>query len=143
MPSRPDFNTEYVIVNRQTGTVLDLDRGRSSNGTSIYGYQVYGTRNPSNPIPTNRRWRILSLNTGNMSDPVIIQNVGTGTVLDLDCRTGANNGNRLLGWTMGIQPLKNNQLWHIVESITENGYFSPVAKSLILGLIGLKSSVMR
>jgi hypothetical protein len=123
MSSRPDFNTEYVIVNRQTGTVLDLDRGRSANGTPICGYQVYGTRNISNPIPTNRRWRILSLNTGNTYDPVFIQNVGTGTVLDLDCRTGANNGNRLHGWAMRVHPLKNNQLWHIVEAVTENGYF--------------------
>jgi len=97
----------YLLENVASRTFLDLDSGKTANGTRVQGWQFFA----NNPC---QQW-ILSIDPN--SRYYYIQNVASRTFLDLDGGKTAN-GTRLQGWaqqgpTSSAQP--NQLFWFSLE----------------------------
>ncbi|KAI0893049.1 carbohydrate-binding module family 13 protein [Annulohypoxylon nitens] len=96
----------WVIRNVQSNTNLDLYLGGGENGTKITGWAGPETNN----INKHQLWYLVTADdTGSV---FLIQNVGTGTYVDLN-NGNATNGAKISGWTGSVQQKNPNQLWRL------------------------------
>ncbi|KAI1086702.1 carbohydrate-binding module family 13 protein [Rostrohypoxylon terebratum] len=94
----------WVIRNVQSNTNLDLYLGGSANGTKITGW----AGPEKNNINKHQLWYLVTADdTGNV---YMIQNVGTGTYVDLNGGNAAN-GAKITGWSGSVRQKNPNQLW--------------------------------
>ncbi|RYP14270.1 hypothetical protein DL765_006499 [Monosporascus sp. GIB2] len=96
----------WMIRNVKTGTYIDLYNGGSSNGTKITGWSGGNNGNQ------HQLWRLVS------ADPsgrvLMIQNIGTGTYIDLLNGNPANLA-QISGWEGHIESRNPHQLWRILR----------------------------
>ncbi|KAI1451580.1 carbohydrate-binding module family 13 protein [Annulohypoxylon moriforme] len=96
----------WVIRNVQSNTNLDLYLGGSENGTKITGWGGDETNN----INLHQLWYLVTADdTGSV---FLIQNVGTGTYVNLNDGNAAN-GAAISGWAGSVEKKDPNQLWRL------------------------------
>ncbi|KAI0420650.1 hypothetical protein EKO27_g5833 [Xylaria grammica] len=94
----------YKLINVQSKTCIDLTNGDASNGNPIIG-QVNQANNP------NQLWRLVSADLSGRV--VMIQNIGTGTYIDLAGGSSVNS-TKIQGWAGTVQEKNPNQLWRVL-----------------------------
>ncbi|KAI1138464.1 carbohydrate-binding module family 13 protein [Hypoxylon sp. FL0543] len=98
----------WVIRNVQTSTNLDLYLGGKDNGTKITGWAGATTDNTN----SHQLWRLVT------ADPAgrvfMIQNVGTGTYVDLYNGSSANS-TKITGWAGVVESKNHHQLWRVMR----------------------------
>ncbi|KAI1282354.1 carbohydrate-binding module family 13 protein [Xylaria sp. FL0933] len=94
----------WKLRNIKSGTYVELDDGKSANGTTIQGWQ----KKENN----NQLFRLVSADP--MGRVFMIQNVASGTYIDLLNGNPANS-TKITGWA-GILEIKNaHQLWRVLR----------------------------
>jgi len=97
----------YTIKNRGSGTFADLSGGSDACGAQVHGWND-GTTDANTSL--NQRWLISPV--AGLLGVYTIQNVHTGTFVDLsDGRT--HNGTKIHGWKLENGKFKLNQQWAI------------------------------
>ncbi|KAH7014616.1 ricin B lectin domain-containing protein [Microdochium trichocladiopsis] len=96
----------YFLINQATGTALDLYNGGQENGTQITGW-ANGPASKTNP---HQLWRLVTADAN--SDVVMIQNIGTGTYVDLYLG-GSQNSTKITGWAGNLAEENTHQLWKV------------------------------
>ncbi|KAK6071982.1 hypothetical protein SCUP234_09471 [Seiridium cupressi] len=99
----------YMIKNLATGTYIVLPNGGKDSGTPIVGWQGGNTSND------HQRWRFITADP-DTGEVVMIQNVGTGTFIDL-YNGGSANSTKILGWAgePGVNAANTPQQWKVVS----------------------------
>ncbi|KAH7029458.1 ricin B lectin domain-containing protein [Microdochium trichocladiopsis] len=95
----------YWLINQATGTALDLLNASKENGTQINGW----TTGDGKPNPT-QLWRLVTTNANGAV--VMIQNVGSGTFVDLYLGNAADR-TKITGWAGNIAEENPHQLWRV------------------------------
>ncbi|KAI0425939.1 carbohydrate-binding module family 13 protein [Xylaria sp. FL1042] len=93
----------WKLRNVQTGTYVDLDDGKSANGTAIQGWQKLENN--------NQLFRLISADP--MGRAIMIQNVASGTYIDLFNGNSANL-TKITGWAGNIESKNTHQLWRML-----------------------------
>ena len=121
--SGPIFGLNYVIVNRATGTVADLNKSSSDDGTPIQGWHL-STSYDNSKVPTNRWWCLLQPQSSVQSPTLVakIQSVAAGTVFDLDPNQTTDDACDVEGWKIKSSGSDSTQIWQIEESFFDRGY---------------------
>ncbi|KAI1396500.1 carbohydrate-binding module family 13 protein [Hypoxylon fuscum] len=97
----------WVIRNVHTNTNMDLYNGGNDNGAKINGWA--GGEATTND---HQLWRLVTADTNGRV--FMIQNVGTGTYVDLLNGNSANS-TQIGGWAGDIQSKNPHQLWRILH----------------------------
>jgi hypothetical protein len=98
------------LLNYGTGSALDLDNGRTTNGTNVIGWQYHGGK--------NQQWRLRKVAFSGAWSTWKLENVQSGTLLDLT-EGNRGNGTRIQGWSGSTTSADNkNQLWRLVTADT-------------------------
>ncbi|KAK5636637.1 hypothetical protein RRF57_012349 [Xylaria bambusicola] len=95
----------WKLINVATKTVVDLAFGGANNGNPIIGQENQANNN-------NQLWHLVSADP--LGRVVMIQNIGTGTYIDLFNGSSANL-TKITGWAGSIQDKNPNQLWRILR----------------------------
>ncbi|KAI1094297.1 carbohydrate-binding module family 13 protein [Rostrohypoxylon terebratum] len=120
------------FLNYGTGSALDLSKAGRDNGTSVIGYQFHGGENQQwrlhkvdkssvwpkwvieNTYSTNNHqlWYLVTADTAGRV--FRIQNVGTGTYVDL-LNGSSDNGTKISGWSGSVEAKNPHQLWRVLR----------------------------
>ncbi|KAI2464250.1 carbohydrate-binding module family 13 protein [Annulohypoxylon bovei var. microspora] len=98
----------WVIRNVETNTNLDLYNGGKENKTKITGWAGAEAEN-SNP---HQLWYLVTAD--DEGRVFMIQNVGTGTYVDLFNGNSANS-TQITGWAGQVERKNPHQLWRILH----------------------------
>ncbi|KAJ3576851.1 hypothetical protein NPX13_g3570 [Xylaria arbuscula] len=103
----------WKLHNVQSKTVVDLAFGGAKNGNPIIG-QVNEDNN------NNQLWHLVSADP--LGPVVMIQNIGTGTYIDLFNGSSANLASqfpprrtKITGWAGTVQDKNPHQLWRVLR----------------------------
>ncbi|KAI4864545.1 carbohydrate-binding module family 13 protein [Hypoxylon rubiginosum] len=97
----------WIIRNVHTNTNLDLYNGIHDNGAKVSGWT--GGESTTN---TNQLWRLVTADTKGRI--FMIQNVGTGTYVDLMNGNRANS-TQICGWAGNVESQNPHQLWRVLR----------------------------
>ncbi|KAL7624868.1 hypothetical protein AAE478_004082 [Parahypoxylon ruwenzoriense] len=98
----------WVIRNVKSDTNVDLYNGGEGNGTRINGWAGAASKNPNN----HQLWRLVTADT--KGRVFMIQNVGTGTYVDL-LNGNSANGTQISGWAGNVESKNPHQLWRVLR----------------------------
>ncbi|KAI0884122.1 carbohydrate-binding module family 13 protein [Annulohypoxylon maeteangense] len=98
----------FTIRNVQADTNLDLYQGGKEDGTKITGWAGPATEN----INSHQLWYFVTADDA--GTVFMIQNVGTGTFVDL-LNGNAANSTEISGWGGYVQNKNPHQLWRVVR----------------------------
>jgi len=114
---QPAINGKYILVNRNSGKVIEAANGSNANGTNIQQNTYNGS--------TYQQWNVIPVNPRNGGDFSYfnISGVAGGKHLDINNASLDNGGNTIMWekgtWWDGRQSL--NQIWYI--EYTDDGWF--------------------
>jgi beta-glucanase (GH16 family) len=98
-------NSIYTIKNRNSGKVLDVTAGSTSDGAAIIQYYSNGS--------TNQQWQFISVGSGYYK----IKNVNSGKYMDIEGGS-TTDGAKNIQWTYSGS---TNQQWSLVSA--GSGYY--------------------
>ncbi|KAI1455441.1 carbohydrate-binding module family 13 protein [Annulohypoxylon moriforme] len=98
----------WIIRNVQAETNLDLYNGGKDNGTKITGWGGATTNNTN----AHQLWRLVTAD--DLGRVFMIQNVGTGTYVDLLNGNSANS-TKISGWAGNVESKNPHQLWRVLR----------------------------
>ncbi|KAI1442052.1 carbohydrate-binding module family 13 protein [Annulohypoxylon stygium] len=98
----------WVIRNVKTNTNLDLYNGGNENGTKITGWAGAQANNTN----SHQLWYLVTADTAGRV--FRIQNVGTGTYVDLLNGNSANS-TQISGWAGSVETKNPHQLWRVLR----------------------------
>ena len=104
------FAGTYVLTNRSSGKVVDVDGASLANGANVLQNAASGNE--------SQKWMIKSLDNGYY----IIINANSGKAMDVEAVSTASGAN-ILQWD---STASNNQQWSIIDHGT--GYYSFIAR---------------
>lgn len=104
-PTLPGDGTVYRLVNRNSGRVVDVSSGGTTNGTNILQWSWLGQ--------TNQKWTAVSTGDGYYK----FKGVGSGKLMEVAGLSRADGGNVAL-WTDSAAP---QQQWAVTP--TGDGYY--------------------
>ncbi|KAI1377169.1 carbohydrate-binding module family 13 protein [Hypoxylon crocopeplum] len=105
---KSDVWPTWVIRNVQANTNMDLYNGGKDNGTRINGWAGAQTNNTND----HQLWRLVTADT--KGRVFMIQNVGTGTYVDLLNGNPANS-TQISGWAGNVESKNPHQLWRVLR----------------------------
>lgn len=94
-----DPNTEYRLINRNSGKSLDVAQSSTANGGNVHQWSYWGGN--------NQLWNIIDVGNGYHK----IINLNSGKALDISGGSTANGGNAIQWTDHG----GNNQQWQIID----------------------------
>jgi hypothetical protein len=108
-------NNVYTIKNVASGTVLDLDNGKSANGTKCQGWEAY----PKSELTYDQQWLISDVQ-GSVG-VYTLRNLRGGTYLDLS-NGSSTDGTKVQGWEAASSANVKNQQWTITAEGSTGHY---------------------